>query len=67
MSVAKIMELSSESKESFGDAIQKGVKRATKTLENVKSAWIEDQEVMLNNGRISGYKVHMKVTFVLDE
>jgi flavin-binding protein dodecin len=67
MSVAKVMEISSESRESFSEAMRKGVKRADQTLDNVKSAWIEDQELLIDGGRISGYKVHMKVTFVLND
>ena len=66
MSVARVTEIKSSSTKSFEDAIQVGVARATKTLKNVKSAWIENQEVLVDdNGRISEYRVELKVTFVL--
>jgi dodecin len=67
MSVARITEISSLSKKSFDDAIAQGVARANKTLKNVKGVWIKDQEVLVEKGKISGYKVTMKVTFVLAE
>ena len=66
MSVAKVIELTSTSKESFEDAIQQGVSRATKTLKNVQGAWIKEQQVHIENDRITGYRVNMMVTFVLD-
>ncbi len=65
MSVARITEISSLSKKSFDDAIAQGIARANKTLKNVKGVWIKDQEVLVEKGKISGYKVTMKVTFVL--
>jgi dodecin len=65
MTVARITEISSISKKSFEDAVTLGVARANKTLKNVKGAWIKDQEVMVEKGKVSGYKVIMKVTFVL--
>jgi dodecin len=67
MSIAKIVELSSTSKESFDDAVNKGVERACKTLENVKGAWVEDQKVVIENGKITGYRVNLKITFVLED
>jgi flavin-binding protein dodecin len=67
MSVARITELSSTSKKSFEDAVDDGVRRACKTLKNVKSAWICDQEVAIDDGEISEYKVRLKVTFVLED
>ena len=67
MAVAKVTELSSTSTTSFEDAIQQGLARASKTLRNVKSAWIKEQTVRCENGRISEYQVNMMVTFVLDE
>jgi dodecin len=66
MSVAKITEISSTSESSFEDAIQKGITRATETLRNVKSAWIKEQEVTIEGDQVATYKVHMLVTFVLD-
>lgn len=66
MSVARVTEVKSSSKKSFDDAIREGVARASKTLKNVKSAWIENQEVMVDDaGKITEYRVQMKVTFIL--
>ena len=65
MSVAKVTEISATSKKSFDDALQQGVKRANKTLKNVRSVWIKDQQADIKNGKISEYKVLLKVTFVL--
>ena len=68
MSVARVTEIKSSSKKSFDDAIQDGLRRASKTLDNVKSAWIQDQEVTVDkSGNIDEYRVLMKVTFVLNE
>ena len=67
MSVARNTEISATSSQSFEDALNQGIARATKTLRNVKGAWVKDQEVMISNGRITEYKVVMVVTFVLDE
>ena len=66
MSVAKITEISATSKKSFDDALRAGVKRANKTLKNVKSVWVKDQQVDIANGKIAEYKVLLKVTFVLE-
>lgn len=66
MTVARITEISSISSKSFEDAVMKGVERANKTLKNVKGAWVKDQEVKVDNGKVSGYKVILKVTFVLE-
>jgi dodecin len=65
MTVARITEISSVSSVSFQDAILQGVERANKTLKNVKGAWIKDQEVTIDNGKVTGYKVILKVTFIL--
>ncbi len=67
MTVARISEISSVSKKSFEDAIVQGVARANKTLKNVKGAWVKDQEVLVDNGKVAGYKVILKVTFVLTD
>ena len=67
MTVARITEITSTSTKSFDDAIQAGIKRATKTLDNVTGAWVEDQEVMIENDQISGYRVRLRVTFVLND
>jgi flavin-binding protein dodecin len=67
MSVAKVIELSATSTQSFEDAIQQGVARATKTLQNVQGAWVKEQLVTIENGRITAYRVNLKVTFVLGD
>ena len=67
MPVGRVTELSATSNQSFEDAINQGVSRATNTLRNVESAWIKDMNVMIENGNISAYKVNMAITFVLEE
>jgi flavin-binding protein dodecin len=67
MSVARVIEISSTSPTSFEDAILQGVARASETLRQVKGAWIKEQEVEIENGRITVYKVNMMVTFVLED
>lgn len=65
MSVAKVSEIISSSTKSFDDAIASGVKRATKTLKGIQSAWVADQEVLVKNDKVVEYRVRLKVTFVL--
>jgi flavin-binding protein dodecin len=65
-SIAKIIELSADSGKSFDDALQQGIKRANKTLKNVRSVWIRDQEVILEGGSPKIYRLHLKVTFKLE-
>ena len=67
MSVAKVSEISATSTKSFEDAINTGLERAHKTIRNVKSAWIKEQQVRLDKGKIVEYQVNMLLTFVLDE
>jgi len=67
MSVARVTEIIASSPKSFEDAVQVGVARANKTLQNVKSAWIEDEKVMIVDGKITEYRVALKVTFVLKD
>ena len=67
MSVARVTEISATSTQSFEDAIQQGIRRATKTLHGVTAAWIKDQRVKLENGKATEYQVNMQITFVLDE
>lgn len=67
MSVARVTEISATSSTSFEDAINEGVTRATSTLRNVEGAWIKDMNVMIENNQITGYKVNMEVTFVLED
>ncbi len=65
MAVARITEISASSSVSFEDAVREGVARAAKTLENVQGAWIKEQKVVVKDGKITEYRVDMKVTFVL--
>ncbi len=65
MSVARVTEITAASKKSFEDAVNIGIDRANKTLKNVKGAWIQEQKVEVENGKIVEYRVNMKVTFVL--
>jgi flavin-binding protein dodecin len=67
MSVAKVSEISATSAKSFEDAIQQGLTRASQTLRNVRGAWVKEQHVRCENGKISEYQVNMMVTFVLDD
>ena len=67
MSVAKVSEISATSSKGFEDAIQQGLSRASKTLRDVRSAWVKEQHVRCDNGKIVEYQVNMMVTFVLDE
>lgn len=67
MSVARVSEIISSSPKSFDDAIDIGIARATKTLSNVKGAWIENMKVVVDDGKVSEYRVNMKVTFVLND
>jgi hypothetical protein len=67
MSVAKVSEISATSRKSFEDAIHQGIERANKTLRNVQSAWIKEQQVRLSNGSITEYQVNMMLTFVIDD
>jgi len=68
MSIARVTEIKSSSGKSFDDAIRTGLARANKKLKNVKSAWIQNQEVLLDdNGKIAEYRVQMKVTFILND
>ncbi len=65
MSVARVTEIKSSSKKSLEDAVRNGVERASETLDNVKGAWISSQEVTVDGGKVTEYRVLMKVTFVL--
>lgn len=67
MSVARVTEISATSPEGFDDAIKSGLDRASKTLRNIKSAWVKDQNVMLSDGDVKEFKVNLLVTFELDE
>ena len=65
-SVARVTEISATSDSSFEDAIKVGIDRATQTLRGVKSAWVKEQEVLLNDSGVTGYKVNLLITFVLE-
>jgi dodecin len=68
MSVARVTEIKASSTKNFDDAVQIGIARAVKTLKQVKAAWVQDQEVLVDDkGKISEYRVHLKVTFVLED
>ena len=67
MSIARITEISSTSTKSFEDAIQSAVNRATKTLRNVRGAWVKEQQIKIDDGKIVEYQVNLMITFVLDE
>jgi dodecin len=66
MSIAKIIELSAESPKNFEEAIQNGITQASKTIHGIKSAWVKEQHVVIDNGKVTLYRVDLKVTFVLD-
>ena len=64
-SVARVTEIIASSTTSFDDAMEQGVARATETLKNVRGAWVQDQKVEIVDGKITAYRVTLKVTFVL--
>lgn len=65
MTVAKVFEISAESTESFEDAIRQGITRASETVEDIRAAWVKEQSVVIDKGKISAFRVDLKVTFVL--
>ncbi|MCK0118930.1 MAG: dodecin family protein [Yoonia sp.] len=67
MSIAKVTEVISSSTKSFDDAVENGVARAAKTLKGITSAWVADQKVIVTDGKITEYRVALKITFVLDD
>lgn len=66
MSIAKVIEITAESVESFEDAIRSGIEEANKSVRNVQGAWVKEHKVVVNDGRISAFRVDMKVTFVVE-
>lgn len=66
MSVAKIIEISAESPNNFEDAIVQGITKASKSVHGIKSAWVKEQHVVVENNKVALYRVDLKVTFVLD-
>ena len=67
MSVAKVTEISASSSESFRDAVESGIERANQTLDEVQGAWVNEMKVDVKDGKITAYRVNMKVTFVLKD
>ncbi|MCG3268065.1 dodecin family protein [Yoonia sp. I 8.24] len=67
MSIAKVTEVISSSSKSFDDAVENGIKRASKTLKGITGAWVADQKVTVKDGEIQEYRVVMKISFVLDD
>jgi flavin-binding protein dodecin len=67
LSVATVTEISAISEKGFEDAVQQAIASTNKTLRNIEGAWVKDQNVMIENGNITGYKVNLEVTFVLDD
>jgi dodecin len=67
MSVATVTEISATSEQGFEDAVRQGIERANKTLRNIEGAWVKDKNVMIQDGSITGYKVNLELTLVLEE
>ena len=65
-SVAKVIEITAESSESFEDAIRRGIAKATETVHDIRGAWVDSQQVKVEHGRVVAYRVDLKVTFVLE-
>lgn len=65
--IARVTEISSRSSTSFEDAVNKGIERANRTLRNVRSAWVKEETVHVNDGQIASYQVNLQITFVLDD
>jgi flavin-binding protein dodecin len=66
MSVAKVVELTASSPDSFEDACRQGIAKAAETLRGIEGVWVDGQEVIVENGQVTGFHVHLKITFVLD-
>ncbi len=67
MAIARVTEISASSSKGFDDAMEKGIKRASKTIRNIEGAWVQDQKLVVKKGKISEYRVVMKISFVLDD
>lgn len=67
MSVAKVIEISAASKDSFEDAIRSGVSRAQESVRGIEGAWVKEQKAVVENGEVSEFRVDLAVTFLLDE
>jgi flavin-binding protein dodecin len=66
MSVAKTIELTSTSREGFEAAIRDAIAKASETVRNIEGAWVKEQKVLVSDGQVAGFRVHLEVTFVLD-
>ena len=66
MSIAKVIEISAESTESFEAAVREGIDAAGKSVRNIEGAWVKEHKVVVENGKITAFRVDMKVTFLLD-
>lgn len=67
MSVAKVIEITADSEKGFDDAVRRGVAKAADTLEHIRGAWVANQEVLVEDGKVQTYRVHLRVTFLLNE
>lgn len=67
MSIAKVTEISASSTKSFEDAVERGIKRASKTVRNIQSAWVNEQNVRVEEDKVSEWRVNMKVSFLLED
>lgn len=67
MTIARVTEISATSPDSFDDAVKQGIDRASKTLRNITSAWVKDQNVEIDGGKVTAYRVNLAVTFILDD
>jgi flavin-binding protein dodecin len=67
MSVAKVIEITADSEKGFEDAIRQGIAKASKSVDNIRAAWVANQEVMVDKKKVTSYRVHMRVTFVLND
>ena len=66
MSVAKVIEISAQHRDGFEAAIKEGIKRASETIKGIKGAWVQEQHVEINNGKIESYRVNLRITFILE-
>ena len=66
MSVAKVIDISATSEKGFEDAVREGIAKAAETVRNIKAAWVKEQQVVVEGGKITGFRVDLKITFVLD-
>ena len=67
MSVARVTEITASSHKSFEDALRVGISRASQTLDNVKGAWIQEQTCVVEDGKVTEYRVNLKVSFILKD